>query len=87
MKGFRFYRAYESNKLKRLDAESTVIALDVESVSYHGPLSIYGSISGVGSYDIAGMTADRGWLRENCRRISEKQARALMPGLFQYLEG
>jgi len=76
MRGIRFYREPNGN----------CIAIDTET-----PLLGDVAWGAAGLYDrpnspVASTGVSRAYLRDECKRISEKRARELHPKLFEYLE-
>lgn len=95
MKGYTFYLEYPSLKDKRK-------ATRKELGNHSGNcLAVYGNWFNIGHYykkecvssvydrpnsDVCISSACDSYIKDNCKRISEEQARKIHPKLFQYLD-
>ena len=98
MKGYYFYLEYPTNKDKRAGTRKnpgnhsgTVLAVytDPEYSWSNGKditTECIGVVQDIPNSDVCTSACSWGYLRENCKRISEAQARTIHPKLFQYLE-
>jgi hypothetical protein len=94
MKGYRFYLEFDSPAAKRKGRhQGTVFALSTDSPRFHSKSALGGVCQeGVGSvYDapnsaVCSCSTSLQRLREDCKAISEKQAREIHPRLFEYLD-
>lgn len=99
MKEFIFYLEYPTNKDKRAGTRKNpgnhsgnciAVPLDERKNPYWIPgtmkMDCYGAVFFRENSDCAGSTCHIDYLRENCKRISEAQARLIHPKLFNYLE-
>lgn len=85
MKGIRFYEEF-ANKRRGVSA-GNVVAIYTEDAYMHQPTlwglaSVYAHPNSV----VAGTGVGRDWLRGNCKRVSERQARIIHPALFERLD-
>lgn len=92
MKGFKFYLEYDDEKEKRKatrknlgDHSGNVVAVFGE-FDHVAVKDCLGAVFFVGNSDVACSTVSYDYLRENCKRISEKQAREIHPKLFARLD-
>ena len=93
MKGYRFYLEHESAKDKRAGKHSgncfaVLLGKDGRPLRQSDPKMVEG-IGAVYEHPdsgVAGTSADRGFLREKCKRISESKAREVHPKLFIILD-
>lgn len=94
MKGYRFYEVYASKKAKRKrESQGECLALCVDEewyFTFNGQrnVAVKGAVSAV--YDgpdspVGYGAVGREFLRERCRRVSEKRAREIHPRLVEYL--
>jgi len=85
MKGIRFYEEFTSDT--RTKSEGNVVAVLV--VNGRNGAGDYDAIAAVDARrpnaPVAGTPATSLYLRERCKRISEKRAREIHPRLFSYL--
>ena len=98
MKGYYFFLEYPTNKDKRAGTRKnpgnhsgTVLAVNVTPGSYwitKGDICLeaYGSFLDIPNGSCCPTSCTDKYLRENCKRISEKMARTIHPKLFNYLE-
>ena len=100
MKNYRFYLEYNSNTQKRKATRKNLgehtgnciaVPLDDNKRPYYinaRDLSVecYGAVFFQENSDVCGTSASSDYLREKCKRISEKQAREIHTKLFEYLE-
>lgn len=98
MKGFFFYLEYpsatEKNKGTRKNPGNhtgNVIAADTERENWwlSGKEWMISTISAVQDFPnnpVCGSSASWSYLQQNCKRISEKQAREIHPNLFAVLD-
>lgn len=90
MKGYRFYLEYDSPAKKRKGQDQgNVLALEIGDTWIEGHNRMYGCISAllfVPDSPVCGSSCSWEYLRDNCKRISEKQARVIHPALFAYLD-
>ncbi len=91
MKGFQFYLQHESKAAKRRNEhDGNVVAVYTDLPAYHsGSAWCRESVAGV--YDernspVCGTGVGIEFLRTQCKRISEAQARRIHPLLFSYLD-
>ena len=96
MKDITFYLEYpnrtEKNKATRKNVgnhRGTVLAVDKKQWWVRDNeinMDAYGALRDIPNDVVCGTTCSEPYLRSNCKRISEKQAREIHPMLFQYLE-
>lgn len=98
MKSYHFYLEYPSKAAKRAatrknlgNHSGNIIAVDSERAnSWLSDRQVMRDcVSAVTSYpnsDVCGSSASMDYIRENCKRVSEKQAREIHPNLFSTLE-
>jgi len=99
MKGFIFYLEYPTNKDKRAGTRKNpgnhsgnvlAIILNEEKRPYWiaGTMQqeCIAAIFSHANSDVCKTSCHVRYLRKNCKRISEAQARTIHPKLFQYLE-
>lgn len=98
MKGVRFYLEYktptEKNKGTRANPGNhmgTVVAAFVDNGLYKCGQGehCYDAVGGLHSYEnspVVSTSASLDYLKENCLRISEEQAREIHPRLFEVLD-
>lgn len=100
MKNYLFYLVYSSNKLKRQATRKNLgehtgnciaVPLDENKRPYYTnardlSMECCGAVFFKENSDVASSSASFNYLREKCKRISEKQAREIHPKLFEYLE-
>ena len=100
MKGYRFYLEFNTQRDKRKGTRKNpgnhsgnciAVPLDERENPYWIPgkeitMDCFGAVYFRENSDCAGSTCHIDYLRENCKRISEAQARTIHPKLFQYLE-
>lgn len=93
MKGYRFYEEFHNKR--RGVSMGTVIAVVLGEDNrpfYHYYTSQGATFDAVaGVFDtpnspVCGTTTTDGYLREDCKRISEARAREIHPALFEYLD-
>ena len=93
MKGYRFYKEYNSPREKHNDeGNGNVTAIYLENGVYYSPGvgACYEAATGIFPHpnsDVCSSSVSLEWLRTNCKRISEEEARTIHPALFAYLEG
>jgi len=97
MKNFRFYVEYDSTKEKRKATRKNLgnhtgnclaILLDGNKPLYHNNSTTIDCISGVSfirNSNCCFSGCSTAYLHNNCKRISEKQAKEIHPKLFNYL--
>lgn len=95
MKGFRFYAEYPDNKSKRKGTRKklgphsgNVVAISIAAESNRGSTGPegYSSVYDYANAPVNWGAVSREYLRDNCRRISEAQAREIHPQLFGRLK-
>lgn len=92
MKGYRFYLEFGTTADKRKgNDQGNVFAMFID----HRGRPVYvpgGAVEGIGAVfftrnsAVCGTSADLGYLRTKCKRVSEAKARATHPKLFQALD-
>jgi hypothetical protein len=92
MKGYRFYLEFKSATRKRKGLHvGTCIALCTDERAYiSGGEGCQGAIVGVfdaPNSPVAYTSVGLDYLRETCKRISEKKAREIHPALFDRIVG
>jgi hypothetical protein len=87
MKGYRFYLEYAKPSYKKKATvknpgkhQGNVFALQIGSNGGMGAVMFYPNSP------VTSTTIESGYLRNNCKRISEKLAREIHPNLFYYLD-
>jgi hypothetical protein len=95
MKGYRFYLEYSDSKAKRRSGKGasgehkgTVIAVDPDGF-WGGHAYIHEAVGAVLDYPnspVATTGCVPEYLREQCKRISETEARRIHPELFRFLD-
>ena len=91
MKGYRFYLEFGSQSAKRKNQHrGTVFAAHVESKPHKSGdqwcQEGAGAVFDAPDSGVCWCAASCEYLRQNCKRISEQEARKIHPRLFQYLE-
>ena len=96
MKGIRFYLEYatktEKNKATRKNVgkhTGNCIAVEFKQPYISQGEVCFGAYGGVFEHEnslCCGTSTTRGYLSENCKHISEQQAKEIHPNLFSYLE-
>lgn len=92
MKGFRFYLEHDSKRDKRKgihEGNCVAVLLDSKgSLLFTSSLTVeaIGSVFNTPNSPCAGTAVHRNYLRQYCKRISEKEARKIHPNLFLRLE-
>ena len=93
MKGVRFYLDHASAHDKRNgNGNGNVTAILASNGTYQAYPSNEACYDGIGAIfntpnsDVASTGVSVQWLRDNGKRISETEARAIHPRLFQYLD-
>ena len=89
MNGIRFYEEF-TDKSKRQPGGTVVAALVLNGSYWSSGKICYEAIAGL--FDrpnppVAGTGVARDYLRQQCKRISEAQARTIHPVLFERLDG
>lgn len=91
MKGYRFYKEYDSPQDKRKDKPNgNVFATDEYQSPFRSEwgwnISGYGSVYPEPDSPCVYTSASMDWLRTCCKRISEHEAREIHPNLFKRIE-
>lgn len=96
MKGFTFYLEYLSSKERRKATRKELGNHSGNCLAVYGNSFIPGdhyvkkecvsSVFDTANSDVCTSSCQLDWLRSNCLRISEQQARKIHPKLFQYLD-
>lgn len=88
MKDVRFYEEF-LDKRKKQSAGTVVAAFVGNGLYKSGGAWCYDAVGAVHRFPnspVASTGVARDYLRENCKRVSEKQAREIHPVLFQFLD-
>lgn len=90
MKGYRFYLEYNSKQDKRKGKDQgNVLAFPIDSPWWVNGGYMHDCLSAVlfiPDSPVCWSSCSWEFLRENCKRISEKQARIIHHALFEYLD-
>lgn len=91
MKGYRFYKEYNTPQDKRKDRPNGNVfatCLDERPNVTHDGVYIggFGAVFFDPDSPCAYTSCSLDWLRENCKRISEAEARKIHPNLFKRIE-
>lgn len=85
MKGVRFYEEFASN-WRRKSEGNVVAVLVANGRNGAGDYDVIAAVDARPNGPVAGMSATSEYLRERCKRVSEKRAREIHPRLFSYLK-
>ena len=94
MKGYRFYEELENKGRKAEQSKGTIVAVlwenyQVELDGYNEYYAQYDAVAGIldePNSEAGSVVVPDRWLRENCKRVSERRAREIHPQLFAYLD-
>jgi hypothetical protein len=87
MKGYRFYEELENKRRVSEKSRGTVFAVALDLVNpFNGDYEGAGSVFSEPNSPCCWTGISRDYLTKDCRRVSEKRARAIHPALFEYLE-
>ena len=86
MVGFRFYLEYATPAAKRRREHSgNAIAIGVPVQIFAGTCEALVALYDWPNSSVCGGSIDRAYLPKYCRRVSECEARAIHPAMFDYL--
>ncbi len=85
MKGWRFYEEFTDTEDSIRLPQGNVVAIDI-SLTYGDHIEGLGAVFYSANSPVNWTGIDAGYLREKCKRVSEKRAREIHPELFRRLD-